>query len=86
MSLLFIKKHVIISYWDRKEVLRLSSIGIEYNVLLELIEEKKIYSLEEDCEVIKQQERKTLKQNTMIYKENNKLYVRDEINNLSQLI
>ena len=86
MSLLFIKKHVIIIYWDRKEVLRLSSIGIEYNVLLELIEEKKIYSLEEDCEVIKQQERKTLKQNTMINKENNKLYVRDEINNLSRLI
>ena len=86
MSLLFIKKHVIIIYWDRQEGLRLSSIGIEYNVLLELIEEKKIYSLEEDCEVIKQRERKTLKQNTMIYKENNKLYVRDEINNLSRLI
>ena len=84
--MLFIKKHVIIIYWDRKEVLRLSSIGIEYNVLLELIEEKKIYSLEEDCEVIKQRERKTLKQNTMIYKENNKLYVRDEINSLSRLI
>ncbi|WP_253352019.1 hypothetical protein [Sebaldella sp. S0638] len=63
----------------------MSSIVIEYNVLLELIEEKKIYSLEEDCEVIKQQERKTLKQNTMIYRENNKLYVRDEVNNLFQL-
>ena len=84
--MLFIKKHVIISYWDRKEVLRLSSIGIEYNVLLELIEEKKIYSLEEDCEVIKQQERKTLKQNTMIYRENNMLYVKYEVNYLFQLI
>ena len=59
---------------------------IEYIVLLELIEENKMYLLEEDCEVIKRQERKTLKQNTMIYKENNKLYVKDEVNNLFQLI
>ena len=76
--MLFIKKHVIIIYWDRKEVLRLnSSEAIDCDVLLAIMKEKRFYILDKEYKILNQKGKTiALKQNTMIYKRENKLCIK----------
>ena len=76
--MLFIKKHVIIIYWNRKEVLRLnSSEAIDCNVLLAIMKEKRFYVLDKEYKILNQNGKTiALKQYTMIYKRENKLCIK----------
>ncbi len=43
-------------------------------MLLEAMEEKKLYKFKKACEIRQQEKRITLKQNTVVYRIGNKLY------------
>ena len=57
---------------EQKEGFKLESD--EDIMLLEAMEEKKLYKFNKACEIRQQEKRITLKQNTVVYRVGNKLY------------
>ncbi len=72
LILLFSNKCVNIFSLEQKEGFKLESD--EDIMLLEAMEEKKLYKFKRACVIRQQEKRITLKQNTIVYRIGNKLY------------
>ena len=72
LILLFSNKCVNIFSLEQKEGFKLESD--EDIMLLEAMEEKKLYKFNRACEIRQQEKQITLKQNTVVYRVGNKLY------------
>ena len=72
LILLFSNKYVNIFSLEQKEGFKLESD--EDIMLLEAMEEKKLYKFKKACEISQQEKWIMLKQNTVVYRIGNKLY------------
>ena len=72
LILLFSNKYVNIFSLEQKEGFKLESD--EDIMLLEAMEEKKLYKFKKACKIRQQEKQITLKQNMIVYRIGNKLY------------